>query len=322
MRRAVDLFGIFTIAVALLALAAIFFSPRAAANERAVKSPGEASDVAGFGRTITVAAPQVGDILLAGGQLVVRSRVKGDVLTLGTDVEFEEGGFIDGDLVVLGGSLRGFSAARVSGEVVARPRSQTMVATPGSISGWQKPFSFLTIAVEISLLSVWFVATVFISLLFPREVRGGSLEVRASSMHTFLLGLVGFTSFVLTAIVFSYLIPYLIGIPLMMLLGAVAVVAKVFGMMAVFHAVGSIFFAPRTHEEAASRSIFRGDLALAIAGLLVLGAIRLIPVVGPLVWMAASVFGIGAALATRFGQRDPWFLSVRQLRIENQCCPN
>jgi hypothetical protein len=42
---------------------------------------------------------------------------------------------------------------------------------------------------------------------------------------------------------------------------------------------------------------------------LILGAIRLIPVIGTIVWAFASVFGIGVALATKFGRREPWFLA-------------
>jgi hypothetical protein len=50
---------------------------------------------------------------------------------------------------------------------------------------------------------------------------------------------------------------------------------------------------------------------MVVVGLLVLGAIRMLPVVGPLVWGCASVFGVGVALATKFGRREPWFLVWR-----------
>jgi hypothetical protein len=29
------------------------------------------------------------------------------------------------------------------------------------------------------------------------------------------------------------------------------------------------------------------------------------------VWSGASIFGIGVALATKFGRREPWFLAWR-----------
>ena len=50
---------------------------------------------------------------------------------------------------------------------------------------------------------------------------------------------------------------------------------------------------------------------MVVIGLLILGAIRLIPVVGTIAWGLASVFGVGVALATRFGRREPWFLEFR-----------
>jgi hypothetical protein len=50
---------------------------------------------------------------------------------------------------------------------------------------------------------------------------------------------------------------------------------------------------------------------MVIVGVLLLGAIRLIPIAGPIVWSMASVFGIGTALATKFGRREPWFLAWR-----------
>jgi len=82
-------------------------------------------------------------------------------------------------------------------------------------------------------------------------------------------------------------------------------------MVAVFHALGTLTAGPRTPEQAARRRWLRGDLAMVVVGFLVLGLIRLIPVVGPLVWMGASALAIGVALATKFGRREPWFLSWR-----------
>jgi len=166
-------------------------------------------------------------------------------------------------------------------------------------------------AVIASLLLVWFVVAIVLTLLAGREIRYSSVEVRASALHCFTLGLVAFTSFVITAIVFSYLVPFLIGVPLLAFLAVFAIVTKVYGMIAVFHAAGSLIARPRTREQLASRRWFRGDLAMVVIGLVVLGAIRLIPVVGTIVWSCASVVGIGSALATKFGRREPAFLAWR-----------
>ena len=166
-------------------------------------------------------------------------------------------------------------------------------------------------AVIVSLLAIWMFAAVGFTLLSGREIRYSSLEMRASALHCFALGLVAVTSFVLTAIVFSYLIPYHVGVPLLFALGVIAILTKIYGTIAVFHAVGTLVAGTRTREQLARRRWLRGDLAMVVVGVIVLGALRLIPVVGPIIWALASVFGIGTALATKFGRREPWFLAWR-----------
>ncbi len=110
---------------------------------------------------------------------------------------------------------------------------------------------------------------------------------------------------------FSYLVPYLLGIPLLAALAVFAILTKIYGMVAVFHAVGTLVAGSRNRQQLASRKWLRGDVAMVVVGVLILGIIRLIPVVGTLAWSAASIFGIGVALATKFGRREPWFLAWR-----------
>jgi hypothetical protein len=166
-------------------------------------------------------------------------------------------------------------------------------------------------AVIVSMLVVWIIAAIVVTLMSGREIRYSSIELRSSPLHCFALGLVAVTSFVLTAILFSYLIPFLVGMPLLIVLAVFAILAKIYGTIAVFHAVGSIVANVRSREDLARRRWLRGDLAMVVIGVLLLGAIRLIPVVGVIVWAMASIFGIGTALATKFGRREPWFLAWR-----------
>jgi hypothetical protein len=170
-------------------------------------------------------------------------------------------------------------------------------------------------AVASALLFVWLVGAVVVTLISPREIRYSSVEVRVAPLHCLLLGLVALTSFVLTGIVFSYLVPYVIGTPLLIALGVFAILTKIYGMIAVFHAIGTKLFGARSVEQMTSRRWLRGDVAMVVAGLLILGIVRLIPVVGSIAWAMASVFGVGVALATKFGRREPWFLAWRSAEV-------
>ncbi|HKB78639.1 MAG TPA: hypothetical protein VKH35_02885 [Thermoanaerobaculia bacterium] len=186
------------------------------------------------------------------------------------------------------------------------------VAAPLGTGTFHDAASMLTrTAVKVSLLFVWLVAAIVVTLASGREVRYSSIEVRSAPLHTFALGLVAVTSYVLTAILFSYLIPYFVGLPLLAVLALFALLTKIYGLIAVFHAVGTLAAGIRSREQLAARRWLRGDLAMVLIGVLLLGAVRLIPIAGTVVWGIASIFGVGTALTTKFGRREPWFLTWR-----------
>jgi len=206
----------------------------------------------------------------------------------------------------------GFASVAAAKTASPAPASQPLLSQLSELTTIQGAAAAMTkTAVIVSMLFVWIVMAVIVTLFAGREVRYSSVEVRASALYCFALGLVALTSFVITAIVFSYLVPYIVGVPLLAALGVFAILTKVYGMISIFHAAGSVVAGSRTRAQLDRRRWFRGDLAMVIAGVVILGAIRLIPVAGTIVWSLASVFGIGTALATRFGRRDPAFLAWR-----------
>lgn len=250
-------------------------------------------------------------------QTTISEEVAGTVQIYGGDVEIAN--VVHGDLLVLGGNVRFAGAGRVEGDLI---HAASRIEQPdGRIGGRTYPLASLEgaavsvtkTAIVASLLLVWLLAAIVVTLMGPREVRLSSVEVRTSVLHCFVLGLVAMTSFVLTAIAFGYLVPYVVGIPLLAALGVFAILTKVYGMIAVFHAVGTLVAGARNRQQLEKRKWLRGDLAMVVIGILILGAIRFIPVVGTIVWGMASIFGIGVALATKFGRREPWFLEFRSL---------
>lgn len=263
---------------------------------------------------VTSAVP--GDVQALGGSLLIDAPVDGDVIAIGSRVRLGSRARIGGNLVALGGSVEGLGPERVAGDAWVPGSLGTIFGAAGSgdalTSMMNEPFSLAAAAIKLAMTLFWILVAILVVLVAGREVRSTSFELRESLFHSFLLGLVAFTSFVLTALVFGYLVPYGVGVVLLAILGAIAVVAKVYGMVAVFHAVGAILAGPRTHADAGHRWL-RGDLALTVVGAVTLGALRLVPLVGNVVWIAVSIAGIGVALATGLGRREPWFLAARSV---------
>lgn len=296
MSKAVRLLVPASLAAALLVLTTVLTPGFAGAFEGNTLAR-TSGDLYFFGRDGEIASDVDGSVQVYGGGAEVRGNIRGDLLVFGGDVVLHPGSMVNGNVIYAGGKLTG--ADRVSG------RTHSLTTLQGAAS------SLSHTAVVVSLLLLWLAVAVLVTLFAGREVRYSSLEVRASAFYCFALGLVAFTSLVITAIVCSYLVSFVIGVPLLAILGAFAIVTKVYGLVAVFHAVGCIVAGSRNREQLASRRWLRGDLAMVVTGVLLLGALRLVPVAGTLIWSCASIFGIGCALATRFGRREPAFLAWR-----------
>jgi hypothetical protein len=267
-----------------------------------------------IGEPIRISEPLGRSIEAIGADVQIDHMVIGDVVVIGGSVRFGEMGYVKGDLVAFGSSLDPSYTTKVEGRVL-RPfwigsAAQKVGRGGDLLYTLDRQFSLLIAAFKLSMLLVWLALALLFVLAAPRALRNSSLEVRAGLLHSIVIGLVAFTSLILTAIVFSYLIPYFVGIPLLIALAVVAVVAKVYGMVVLFHAVGTMLFGARTREELDRRRILKGDLAMVVIGLLILGLLRMVPVIGGFVWMLASLAGLGVAFQTRFGRREPWFLSL------------
>ncbi|MHB0972323.1 MAG: bactofilin family protein [Thermoanaerobaculia bacterium] len=314
MRLADSLRGIVSLA-AFVVISALFVAPGVMLGEAPTSAgvPSPVGDVSAIGRDVTLSAPVSGSVQVVGGTATVDATVDGSIMVIAGTLKFGSNAVVAGDVVALASRVEGLDRAQIRGDVFA-PGSLAVAIRRGNgatLGAMDKPVSLVGLALNLSLLFGWLLAALALTFGAAREVRFSSSEARSSTLHVFTLGLVAFTSFVLTAIVLGYLIPFGVGVPLLALLGFFAVVTKIYGMVAVFHAVGTLVAGARSHDDLERRRWLRGDLAMVLIGLLILGAIRLIPFVGALVWMIASICGVGVALATRFGRRDPWFLAFR-----------
>ncbi|HUP66179.1 MAG TPA: hypothetical protein VM557_12955 [Thermoanaerobaculia bacterium] len=305
------------LAMGLLSAIFLITIGTAGAIGQPIQAPRSEGDLVIIGRDEVVESPVAG-VQILGGSLRVDSRIEGDLVAIGSSVSFGPEGSVGRHLVALGGSVSGLERSRVGGDLWA-PRSSISTISGKNegdalIAMMNDPFSAAAAAIKLAFTLFWILISIPIVLIAGREVRATSVEAQSSLLHAFLVGLVAFTSFVLTAVVFSYLIPYGVGVLLLGILAAFAIVTKVYGMVAIFHAVGYAIAGGRVRDESAR---IRGDLAFTVIGAVLLGVLRLVPWIGNVLWITASLIGVGVALATWFGRRQPWFLAVRTGEIRS-----
>lgn len=160
-----------------------------------------------------------------------------------------------------------------------------------SYAFWLSPFMLLW---RSGLLVLWVALSCAVAALFQPAILRVQAELRAAPERSVALG---FLWTMLYWMLFGgclLLSMFLVGVPLLILLVAFDLALNVFGMTVTFVVFGE-WIARRLNRSEASiyAAVFIGACAL--------GLLRLIPFVGSFLWLGASLFGIGATLAARFG---------------------
>jgi hypothetical protein len=302
-------------ALLFLAAALLVASPPARSEEssaseiRVGKGETRSGELVALGRKIFLEGELGGSlVLVGGGEAIVSGRVGGSLVLLGANATVRRDARIDGDVLSLGGSLtfeenppvpsalassRASSHPQVGGRVRTVSALEAAVATElqtspaASLAQWPFLLSF-----RLALLFAWLVVSLLLLVLAPRALGESAAGVAGRSSF---LGALGATA-VLTAALAGALALSLLPSRISLAAGAVVllalVAAKVWGLTALFLAIGR-----RLNASAPRGSALFGDPAAAALGLLALGAASVVPVAGPLVWGAASLVGIGVSLA-------------------------
>jgi hypothetical protein len=294
--------------IALLVVFGVLASVQAAGAREPALRVAENSvvrrEVVALGRDIEVAGRALDTVAAIDGSVRISGSVEGDVIVLGGGVHLERRARVHGDIFVLGGRIEAGPGAVVDGRSVSYPTLSAawLVLLEGPTLGLSS-VSRLVLAAKTALLAAWLLWAVLLLTTSGRQVLETSRAVREEPFRSFMVGLSVVIALFLTAIFLSSLAAAVIGVPLLFLVIIVAVLLKLWGLVAVFHACGRLLTSLVPAGLVRSRLT---PLHAVIVGLLVLGALKLVPLLGVWVWTAASLIGVGACATTKFGRREPW----------------
>jgi hypothetical protein len=247
-------------------------------------------------RDVVVSQALPGRVVAVLADVRIAARVSGDVIVWGGNVSFAPGGSVAGDLFVFGGTIEGPPGAP--------PPVEGRVSTPGSLlhlylsemrrAPWEEGAlggSVLS-GLHLLALSLWLAVTLALLWLFASPLARAAMFAEEDWSSALLAGALGVLTMFLAAGAALAILPSSLGIPIALASAAVAVVAKVFGMAALFLLVGQ--------KLLKSVAPARRPAALA-AGFALLGGVSLLPFVGALLWSVISIVAVGVALVSRFG---------------------
>jgi len=259
-----------------------------------------ARQVIALGRQLVVNGTVTADAAVIGADALVGGEVRGDLIVLGGDARLGSAARIGGDVFVLGGRLDTDRGARIDGRSVSYPTigSAWLTLLEGPSLGLS-PLSPIVLGAKLALLAGWVALTLGLFAVAGGGVLSTSRAVGDEPFRNFFVGLTGVLATFLTALLFAALAATLAGAPMLVLVVIVALLLKLWGMTAVFHALGAWVL------NALGKRLT--PLNAALLGLVILGAVKLIPFVGTWCWTVATFIGVGATLTTKFGRREPWF---------------
>jgi hypothetical protein len=257
-------------------------------------SPDENDQVVLTGQLLIEADRTVDTAVIFNGQATIEGTVREDLFVLNGDTEIS--GTVNGDVVVFNGDVAVRSGAEIGGDLVTQstPQVEDGATIRGSRSNVATKFDYdmggfagrfvWWLGYTVSVLILGLLLLAFEPRLDEAVVE--TMRVRLGSSIGWGIGL-----FFLLPIASVLLLVTVVGIPLgLFVLFALALIYTI-GYTVATHAVGRLVM------RSSSRYV------AFLVGLVILRALALIPIVGGLLWLVASVWGLGLlAVAIRVGR--------------------
>lgn len=235
---------------------------------------------------VSIAGQVNGSILQIGGKLTVSGTVKEDIIALGTDVELLENARVEGDFLLLGGTLSRAESVVIKGEYFFVKLGSKEIDTTAFPLLWGGKTLALIKVIKIIL---WMLLGLMVYAIFPQRIHAVSLLLKKESLgRILLLGLLTVSIVFFLLLVFTLLSLIVIGIPLLislLMLGAVLLVVSRTVMLYVFGAM-------------ISRLLNRTNpILFIILGAGVYGAIKFIPFLGTPLVVGIDLIGCGMVVS-------------------------
>ncbi len=261
----------------------------------------ERDDVVVVGGNVRIEGRARRDVVVIGGRLEINGEVGGSVSCVAGTLILGPGARVNGDVVAVAASLRRSDSARIDGEFVN-------VSIDSPFDGWVGGPVFVPWAwglwwpgLSVGFLVLWLLGSLVTIALVGDRVSSASHSISRDPLRLWAIGVFGLLCLTAAHVVSLVLWLLLIGIPITLFLLFLGFVAYIFGVVAVFQAVGTRVVNAVGRPEASQTAI------ILVGCLVAYGLTSFVPILGFFLWWFVIVpIAIGSVFATRFGTGRPW----------------
>jgi len=260
------------------------------------------AEVIAFSKTVIV-RKHAKAVFVFGGDVIVEGRVETDVGVIGGNIIQKEGGYIGGDVIVVGGSFRPESRTPQRGEgketvvfgifedeLKQLGQDPTQILSPSLTPAY--------FAQRVLAVLFWFLITLGFSTIAPGALSRAVARTKLSSLKVAGFGLGGLIAAVAAVIAAAGTLPEYLSVVVWVMTFLLLILAYVFGRVTLQILVGKsiqkYLFSDRKHPE---------SLAI-LYGVIVWTLLLSLPFVWTFVLLTLFAAGIGLVLTARSG--DGW----------------
>ncbi|KFA93750.1 hypothetical protein [Archangium violaceum] len=261
-----------------------------------------------YGGNLTVKGHVDDDAVVFGGNLEINGHVEGDAHAFGGNVVLGPGAVVEGDVSSFGGAVIKQDGARVEGSTESFGGAKLGKVISGELKKAKHAHADHDEQEErdsgggfggfLIQFAVMFGLGFLGQMLFPARMKALAEDIQTKPLAGGLVGLAGAVALIPASIplflVSIVLAVTIVGIPVAVALWLLPPLAAAVGFTAVASSIGTRLPVMRGRKTQA--------MVMAL-GLLLLLVVGRIPVLGPLVIIAAVLVGFGAVLRTQLGRR-------------------
>jgi hypothetical protein len=254
-------------------------------------------EVVSYGRTVIVRMRAKG-VLAIGGDVIVEGQVSGDVGSIGGSVIQREGGYIGGDVFVIGGQYRpeGVSPLREAGRetvMYAGYEDELRDLTQNPSSLLAPSFSLAFLAQRLLSVLFWFVISLVMVTIAPGAVSRAVARFQLSTLRVVALGVAAFLVSTIGVIASLRVLPNYLGAIVGFMAFVLLMLAYVFGRVALTVALGKLV------QKYLSGQASNSEALAILFGVLIWTIVLSIPYVWTIALFVLFSAGVGLVLTAR-----------------------
>jgi hypothetical protein len=152
-------------------------------------------DVFGIGRSVVVQGTIKNGVVAFGGDVVINGKVEGDVAAIGGSIKQNDGSYVGGDIIVIGGAYhRASLAERAPNKTTVmftgyEQELRDLLQNPTSILS--PNWSFLYWGYRLLAILFWFAASWLLAAIMPGVISQASARLQLTSPRVAIIGFCG-----------------------------------------------------------------------------------------------------------------------------------